>query len=49
MVACQNGHVDIARLLIEKDADVGQANNNGRTPLTTWRARTATPTSPRSC
>ena len=32
-MACQCGHVDVARLLIEKDADVGQANNDGSTPL----------------
>ena len=33
-MACQNGHVDVARMLIEKDADVGQADkNDGATPL----------------
>ena len=32
-MACLNGHVDVARLLIEKDADVGQASNDGVSPL----------------
>ena len=32
-MACQNGHVDVARLLIEKGADVAQASNSGHTPL----------------
>ena len=33
LAACKFGHVDVARLLIEKGADVGQAKNNGATPL----------------
>ena len=32
-MACEKGHDDVARLLIEKDADVGQAKNDGKTPL----------------
>ena len=32
-VACQLGHVDIARMLIEKGADGGQARNDGVSPL----------------
>ena len=33
IVACQSGHVEIARLLIARNADVGQADNDGETPL----------------
>ena len=33
LVACRNGHADVARLLIEEGADVGQAMNDGATPL----------------
>ena len=32
-IACQNGHVDVARLLLDKGADVNRANKNGWTPL----------------
>ena len=31
--ACQNGHLDAARLLLEKGADVHKASNANRTPL----------------
>ena len=33
--ACTNAHVDVARLLIEHDADVSQASKNGASPLLT--------------
>merc|ERR1711965_913853 len=32
-IACKNGHVDVARLLLEKGAEVNWANKNGQTPL----------------
>ena len=32
MVACQNGHLDIVRLLVELGAGVNYANRNGYTP-----------------
>ncbi len=32
-VACQNGHVDAARLLLDNGAEVDRATENGRTPL----------------
>ena len=32
-VACQHGHVDAARLLLDKGADVTRADKEGRTPL----------------
>ena len=31
--ASQNGHLDVAQLLLAQDAAVNQANNNGATPL----------------
>ena len=33
MLACQNGHRDVAELLLDRGADVGQANANGLTAL----------------
>mgnify|MGYP003315465020 CR=1 FL=1 len=33
MIVCYYGHVDVVRLLIERNADVSQAANNGDTPL----------------
>ena len=43
IVACENGHVDAARLLLEKGADVHKATNRKRTPLhgvcDVWRCR----------
>ena len=32
-IACQNCHVDTARLLLDKGADVNRANTNNETPL----------------
>ena len=32
-IACGNGHVDAARLLLDKGAEVDRANQNGTTPL----------------
>jgi len=32
-VACQQGHIDTARLLLENGADVSQATNDGWSPL----------------
>ena len=32
-VACQNGHVDAARLLLDRGAEVDRATEDGRTPL----------------
>ena len=32
-LACACGHVDVARLLIERGAGVGQANDDGESPL----------------
>ena len=32
-IACQNGHVDTARLLLDNGAEVDKANENGVTPL----------------
>ena len=32
-IACQNGHVDAARLLLDNGADVNRAKNYGRTLL----------------
>jgi len=32
-VACQNGHVDAARLLLAKGADIKRATKKGTTPL----------------
>ena len=32
-VAAQNGHTEIAQLLIDKGANVNQADNDGATPL----------------
>ena len=36
-IACQNGHVDAARLLLGKGADVDRARESGATPL--WIAK----------
>ena len=33
MLACQDGHRDVAELLLDRGADVGQANNDGTTAL----------------
>ena len=32
-IACQQGHVDVATLLLDKGAEVDKANKNGATPL----------------
>ena len=32
-IACQNGHVAVARLLLDKGAGVDRAEENGQTPL----------------
>ena len=33
MIACKEGHVDTARVLLDKGAEVDRAMNDGRTPL----------------
>ena len=32
-IACDKGHVDAARLLLDKGAEVDRADEDGRTPL----------------
>ena len=32
-IASLNGHLDVARLLLDRGAEVGQAGNNGWSPL----------------
>ncbi len=38
-VACQKGHVDVARLLLDKGADVNRALENGATPLSVAKSQ----------
>ena len=33
IIACEKGHVDAARLLLDKGAEVNRATEDGRTPL----------------
>ena len=33
LIACQKGHVDAARLLLDNGADVDRATEDGATPL----------------
>ena len=42
--ACEKGHVDAARLLLDNGAEVDRADKDGWTPLCTSPARTATST-----
>jgi ankyrin repeat protein len=36
MLACQNGHRDVAELLLDRGAEVGQASQDGLTALMMW-------------